>query len=64
MVICTTLIAITDVKRDKPSPSSTGGINFPGSKQQGKVAAPTCTDAAGEKKKEGETWKEDCNSCW
>jgi len=64
VVICTTLIAITDVKRDKPSPSSTGGINFPSSKQQGKVAAPTCTDAAGEKKKEGDTWKEDCNSCW
>eukprot|EP00092_Neocalanus_flemingeri_P064838 GFUD01078744.1.p1 GENE.GFUD01078744.1~~GFUD01078744.1.p1 ORF type:complete len:326 (-),score=81.75 GFUD01078744.1:41-1018(-) len=63
VVVCTTLIAITDVKRDKPSSSSTGGINFPGSKQQTKEDSSTCTDAAGKKRLEGESWKEECNRC-
>eukprot|EP00092_Neocalanus_flemingeri_P080019 GFUD01099766.1.p1 GENE.GFUD01099766.1~~GFUD01099766.1.p1 ORF type:complete len:387 (-),score=87.47 GFUD01099766.1:107-1267(-) len=59
VVVCNTLIAITDVKRDKTS----GGISFPGSKQQTKEASSTCTDSDGIKRQEGESWKEDCNSC-
>lgn len=60
VVVCTALIAVTDTKKDNPS-SAAIGVNFPGGKQV--KDASTCTDQGGKQRGEGETWKEDCNTC-
>jgi len=60
VVVCTELLAVTDTKKDDSS-SAAVGVNFPGVAQVADAA--TCTDQAGEKRGEGETWKEDCNTC-
>ena len=63
MVVCTALIAITDVRKDSPSSASLGGVKFPGSSQQVRGDPETCIDGEGRKRREGETWKEECNTC-
>ena len=58
-MVCTALIAVTDTKKDDSSAAI--GVKFPGGKQV--KDASTCTDQAGKLRGEGETWKEDCNTC-
>jgi len=46
VVVCTALIAITDVRKDSPLAAIAGGVNFPGSSQQVRGDAVTCSDGA------------------
>jgi len=61
LTICTNLTQEGGVKRDQTS-SIRGAVNFPGSSnhRSGEV---TCLDGTLNRRKEGETWKEDCNTC-
>jgi len=54
--ICTNITQDGGVKRDHPS-SSRGAVNFPG-RSDG-----PCLDRAQNERSEGESWKEDCNTC-
>jgi len=57
VVLCTSLQPVTDNRKTKGTEDV--GVRFPGA---GSKKA-TCIDANGNTRKDGDSWKEDCNTC-
>ena len=57
VVLCTSLQPVTDNKKTKGAEDA--GVRFPGA---GSKKA-TCIDANGNTRNDGDSWKEDCNTC-
>jgi len=61
LTICANVTEEEGVKKNQPIPRR-GAVNFPGSSKP-RAGAGTCLDAARNERSEGESWKEDCNTC-